>query len=171
MLKPARPELNNLKTCPFCGNAPTTTPWHGGGPLKSAVFCDNETCDLQPMVTGLTLAKAVARWNKREALGPAAPVKPDFVDRLMMKAGLSTGDEGTFALAAQLAGVPACPACGYRKEFCRCNADPAQQAHRKRERIYLMAWAMMTLSTRPELSWLSLLKWAALGGKPDEVPQ
>jgi hypothetical protein len=53
--------------CPFCGGAPTIEPWHGGGPQKHAVHCDNVRCWVQPMVTGPRLSSAVERWNVRGA--------------------------------------------------------------------------------------------------------
>lgn len=41
---------------------------------------------------------------------------------------------------------------------------------RKQKRIHLMAWAMLMQTAQPALSWMYLLDWARLGGKPDEVP-
>lgn len=51
--------------CPFCGAAPTIEYWHGGGPKKTAVHCDDESCSASPMVTGGTTQVAVRRWNTR----------------------------------------------------------------------------------------------------------
>lgn len=52
----------------------------------------------------------------------------DAADLLLLEAGARSGDLGTLALAAQLAGVPACDHCGYRKEHCRCGEDTAFKA-------------------------------------------
>lgn len=49
--------------------------------------------------------------------------QPNAADLMILAAGAASGDPGTFKLAAQLAGVPACDGCGYRKEFCRCVSD------------------------------------------------
>ena len=54
-----------LVVCPFCGHKPTVEPWHGGGPNKHAVGCDNRRCHATPMVVGNTKAVAIRRWNKR----------------------------------------------------------------------------------------------------------
>jgi hypothetical protein len=44
----------------------------------------------------------------------------DFYAKLILQAGAQSGDEGTFKLAAQLAGCPACDGCGYIKNHCKC---------------------------------------------------
>lgn len=51
--------------CPFCGMAPTVQKWHGGGPLKTAVICEDEDCCVNPMVTAPTRYRAIERWNTR----------------------------------------------------------------------------------------------------------
>lgn len=54
----------------------------------------------------------------RASVAKSAPL--DGYDRLLLTAGAESGDPGAMSLAAQLAGVPPCPKCQYRKEFCRC---------------------------------------------------
>jgi len=51
--------------CPFCGSQPTIEHWHGGGPQKRLVGCDNDDCLVCPDVTGATKKKALASWNQR----------------------------------------------------------------------------------------------------------
>jgi hypothetical protein len=66
--------------------------------------------------------------GKAQAPSPGDCKWPDAVGRELLAAGLRSGDVGAFILAAQLAGVPACDACGYRKEGCRCAALPEGRA-------------------------------------------
>ncbi len=68
--KRAEPTPAYLAPCPFCGEQPTTEPWHGGGPNKLAVICESVNCFVGPMVTGESNQEAVTRWNWRA-------VKPD----------------------------------------------------------------------------------------------
>lgn len=58
--------------CPFCGESPTIEPWHGGGPEKRLIHCENEDCHTSPSVTGETLGSAVSRWNQRVMPGAVA---------------------------------------------------------------------------------------------------
>lgn len=54
-----------IKSCPFCGKFPEMCRWHGGGPSKRLIRCENERCAIQPSVTGETPGEAARRWNKR----------------------------------------------------------------------------------------------------------
>ena len=50
--------------CPWlCEEAPTLERWHGGGPQKHRISCDNDCCDIHPSVTGNTAVGAVKLWN------------------------------------------------------------------------------------------------------------
>lgn len=53
--------------CPFCGADAKVVPWHGGGPRKRLVGCDNDECHVQPSVCGPSRQTAVRRWNERKA--------------------------------------------------------------------------------------------------------
>lgn len=56
----------NLCTCPFCGQSPYITPWHGGKKTKRLIGCDSAWCDVQPSVTGETEKEAMQSWNRRQ---------------------------------------------------------------------------------------------------------
>lgn len=58
-------ELLSPLSCPFCGALPVVIPWHGGGPKKCIVYCDNDGCKVHPQVTGSTRGAAVKSWNYR----------------------------------------------------------------------------------------------------------
>lgn len=53
--------------CPFCGAQPFIKAWHGGGPMKRAVTCNNFDggCLALPLVTGATRRAALEAWNTR----------------------------------------------------------------------------------------------------------
>lgn len=54
-----------VKACPFCGATPNAQRWHGGGPQKTLIGCENDICHASPSVTGATAAEAERRWNAR----------------------------------------------------------------------------------------------------------
>lgn len=57
--------IYELKSCPFCGDAPKIFPWHGGVKNKCMVACMNEACQAAPEVVGNSGASAAFRWNVR----------------------------------------------------------------------------------------------------------
>lgn len=76
------------------------------------------------------LSEARAAFEDAETLHMTYGVpEVDAVGRELLAAGLRSGDAGAFGLAAQLAGVPACVGCGYRKEFCRCASGVGVAPH------------------------------------------
>lgn len=57
---------SKIKLLPcHCGSIPMVEPWHGGGPLKVVIGCDNDRCYDSPSVTGETLHTAQRKWNSR----------------------------------------------------------------------------------------------------------
>lgn len=57
--------------CPFCGEIPVAQPWHGGGPRKTCIGCDNDQCDARPEVCDETPEMALRQWNHRYAASEA----------------------------------------------------------------------------------------------------
>lgn len=81
------PYGRQLLPCPFCGAAPIIEPWHGGGPRKRMVQCNNDACAVQPQVCGSTTGNAYRAWNKRapappELLAAAKTVMADLEARI-----------------------------------------------------------------------------------------
>lgn len=101
--------------------------------------------------------REACRTGLAAALGAAAPVKaaptPDAADLSILSAGAKSGDPGTLALAAQLAGVPACSRCGYVKQHCRCAA-PAQEAEEKPDEVD-EAWAQFEADAKRQQGQLT----------------
>ena len=59
-------EPERLLVCPFCGAEPVVQPWHGGGPNKISIGCENdEGCVVQPSVCDDDPEVARAMWNGR----------------------------------------------------------------------------------------------------------
>ena len=53
-----------LMKCPWCESDPVVQPWHGGGPEKVMISCENDECDVSPSATGETLEGAAKSWNR-----------------------------------------------------------------------------------------------------------
>jgi hypothetical protein len=51
--------------CPFCGAFPVANPWHGGGPRKIYISCNNDECRVNPGLTGENPEEALIGWNQR----------------------------------------------------------------------------------------------------------
>lgn len=62
----SRVRSTRLLGCPWCGREPFVEKWHGGGPLKTRVTCDNPYCPANPSVCQSTKAAAVRLWNNRQ---------------------------------------------------------------------------------------------------------
>lgn len=54
-----------LRSCPFCGLAPTARSWHGGSPEKIMICCENDECTVQPSFCDDDPSVAVREWNDR----------------------------------------------------------------------------------------------------------
>lgn len=55
--------------CPFCGGPATVVKWHGGGPLKTCVSCEDEnglSCRVAPSAVANSFEEALDCWNTRK---------------------------------------------------------------------------------------------------------
>jgi hypothetical protein len=69
----------HLKTCPFCGSVPTVERWHGGGPHKVRVGCDDPECTVRPASCDDDPWRAVGDWNCR--FSGVSPGRVELTDR------------------------------------------------------------------------------------------
>ncbi len=71
LLRSIKKVRSKAKPCPFCGSSPDISPWHGGGPYKTAVSCEGDVatswCPTFPSCTAESPESAVERWNARAA--------------------------------------------------------------------------------------------------------
>ena len=100
---------SGLLPCPFCGGSPVSQPWHGGGPRKTMVCCENEECHSSPSVTEETPEEASRNWNMRAGLRPIPADRElmRLVDELIRWHGLRPLDKRPDHAAALVEAIKA----------------------------------------------------------------
>lgn len=73
MTDPARPDVDALKSCPFCGSAPKCNGFPSG--TMGQIYCDGAEC-FGPRTTALTKQDSIIQWNTR-----ATPASSEAAER------------------------------------------------------------------------------------------